>query len=127
MIAKSGILAAALLAPAVALAAPAAEKTAVPPVEHKIVSPRDPQSGLPTGQRMHKPFRVESKDGKTAYEVTPDAAGKLTIKLASGADGPAARVPDGEILLKGDLKIKVKDGLVIEGGERIGIAPLPSP
>lgn len=25
---------------------------------HSIVSPRDPQSGLPTGQRMHKPFTV---------------------------------------------------------------------
>ena len=25
-------------------------------VSHSIVAPRDPQSGLPTGQRMHKPF-----------------------------------------------------------------------
>jgi type VI secretion system secreted protein Hcp len=25
-------------------------------VSHSIISPRDPQSGLPTGQRMHKPF-----------------------------------------------------------------------
>jgi type VI secretion system secreted protein Hcp len=25
-------------------------------VSHSIVSPRDPQSGLPTGQRMHKPY-----------------------------------------------------------------------
>lgn len=25
-------------------------------VNHDIVSPRDPQSGLPTGQRMHKPW-----------------------------------------------------------------------
>ena len=25
-------------------------------VSHSIVSPRDPQSGLPTGQRMHKPW-----------------------------------------------------------------------
>ncbi|HEY4930932.1 MAG TPA: Hcp family type VI secretion system effector [Terriglobales bacterium] len=25
---------------------------------HNIVSPRDPQSGLPTGQRLHKPFTV---------------------------------------------------------------------
>ncbi len=24
--------------------------------DHDIVSPRDPQSGLPTGKRMHKPF-----------------------------------------------------------------------
>ena len=27
-------------------------------VSHEIISPRDPQSGLPTGQRMHKPFVV---------------------------------------------------------------------
>lgn len=25
-------------------------------ISHSIISPRDPQSGLPTGQRMHKPF-----------------------------------------------------------------------
>jgi len=25
---------------------------------HSIVSPRDPQSGLPTGQRMHRPFTI---------------------------------------------------------------------
>jgi type VI secretion system secreted protein Hcp len=25
-------------------------------VQHTIVSPRDPASGLPTGKRMHKPF-----------------------------------------------------------------------
>lgn len=29
---------------------------AVIAVSHSITSPRDPQSGLPTGQRMHKPF-----------------------------------------------------------------------
>lgn len=29
---------------------------AVIAVSHSIVSPRDPQSGLPTGQRMHKPI-----------------------------------------------------------------------
>jgi type VI secretion system secreted protein Hcp len=27
-------------------------------VSHSIVSPRDPQSGLPTGQRMHKPIVI---------------------------------------------------------------------
>ena len=25
---------------------------------HEIVSPRDPQSGLPTGSRQHKPFII---------------------------------------------------------------------
>ena len=27
-------------------------------VSHEIISPRDPQSGLPTGKRMHKPFII---------------------------------------------------------------------
>ncbi|HNC96714.1 MAG TPA: type VI secretion system tube protein Hcp, partial [Myxococcota bacterium] len=30
-------------------------KIGVIAVSHSIVSPRDPQSGLPTGQRQHKP------------------------------------------------------------------------
>ena len=31
---------------------------AVTAISHEIVSPRDPQSGLPTGQRLHKPIIV---------------------------------------------------------------------
>ena len=31
---------------------------AVIAVSHSIISPRDPQSGLPTGQRMHKPYVI---------------------------------------------------------------------
>ncbi len=27
-------------------------------VQHEIVCPRDPQSGMPTGKRMHKPFSI---------------------------------------------------------------------
>jgi len=34
---------------------------------HSVVSPRDPNSGLPTGQRMHKPFTVV----KTTDRATP--------------------------------------------------------
>lgn len=34
---------------------------------HSVVSPRDPQSGVPTGQRMHKPFTVV----KTTDKATP--------------------------------------------------------
>ena len=32
------------------------ESIGVIAISHSIVSPRDPQSGLPTGQRLHKPF-----------------------------------------------------------------------
>ena len=34
------------------------DSIAVIAVSHSIVSPRDPQSGLPTGQRMHKPYTI---------------------------------------------------------------------
>lgn len=34
------------------------EKIMVIAVSHEIISPRDPQSGLPTGKRMHKHFVI---------------------------------------------------------------------
>ncbi len=36
---------------------------AVSGFEHEIVSPRDPASGLPTGKRQHKPFKVVMEVG----------------------------------------------------------------
>ncbi|MCW3121415.1 MAG: uncharacterized protein JWQ38_907 [Flavipsychrobacter sp.] len=39
---------------------------AVIAVSHEIVSPRDPQSGLPTGQRMHKPFVITKELDKSS-------------------------------------------------------------
>ncbi|MCK6571690.1 hypothetical protein L6V77_11430 [Myxococcota bacterium] len=121
-----------LCTPALAAERAPAEKPAPAPAASgkpgdKVVSPRDPASGLATGKRQHKPVQLKAKDGKMIFEITPNAAGQLEIKLASGADGPAARVPDGELLLEGGLKIRVEAGFVVEGGERIGIAPLPSP
>jgi type VI secretion system secreted protein Hcp len=35
-------------------------------VSHSIVSPRDPQSGLPTGQRLHKPFTFTKEVDKAS-------------------------------------------------------------
>ena len=35
-------------------------------MSHEIVSPRDPQSGLPTGQRMHKPFVITKELDKSS-------------------------------------------------------------
>ena len=37
-----------------------AASTAPMKIRHAITSPRDPQSGLPTGQRMHKPVALAS-------------------------------------------------------------------
>lgn len=33
---------------------------------HSIISPRDPQSGLPTGRRMHKPLMISKQVDKTS-------------------------------------------------------------
>lgn len=35
-------------------------------VSHSIVCPRDPQSGLPTGQRQHKPFVITKELDKSS-------------------------------------------------------------
>ena len=35
-------------------------------VDHEIVSPRDPASGLPTGKRMHKPFVITKEVDKSS-------------------------------------------------------------
>ena len=40
------------------------DSIAVIAYHHSVVSPRDPQSGLPTGQRMHKPFTVVKNTDK---------------------------------------------------------------
>jgi len=53
---------------------------------HSIVSPRDPQSGLPTGQRLHKPFVVTTElgpDTPLLYNVlcTNENATSVTIKF----------------------------------------------
>lgn len=49
--------------------------------EHEVVSPRDHASGLPTGQRMHKPMAMAAAAGPTAsqqaYGDTKDAVGEM--------------------------------------------------
>jgi len=34
-------------------------------VQHEIVCPRDPQSGIPTGKRIHKPFMITKELDKS--------------------------------------------------------------
>ena len=36
---------------------------------HEIVSPRDPQSGLPTGKRQHQPFTVTKPTDKSTIQL----------------------------------------------------------
>ena len=55
-------------------------------VSHSIISPRDPQSGLPTGQRMHKPYVITKElDMATPllYNVlcTNENLSEVTIKF----------------------------------------------
>lgn len=55
-------------------------------VSHEILSPRDPQSGLPTGQRMHKPFTITKELDKASpilYNVlcTNENLSEVTIKF----------------------------------------------
>jgi type VI secretion system secreted protein Hcp len=41
------------------------DSIAIIAVSHSIISPRDPQSGLPTGQRMHKPYCITKELDKS--------------------------------------------------------------
>lgn len=41
-------------------------KIAVISINHDIISPRDPASGLPTGKRMHKPFVITKELDKAS-------------------------------------------------------------
>jgi len=55
-------------------------------VSHSIVSPRDPQSGLPTGQRMHKPYVITKELDKSTpilYQVlcTNENLTSVTLKF----------------------------------------------
>jgi type VI secretion system secreted protein Hcp len=66
---------------------------------HSIVSPRDPQSGLPTGQRQHKPFVITKEIDKSSpilYQVltSNENLASVTIKFwtpqVRGAQGVGA-------------------------------------
>lgn len=55
-------------------------------VSHSIISPRDPQSGLPTGQRMHKPLVITKELDKASpvlYNIlcTNENVTELTLKF----------------------------------------------
>jgi type VI secretion system secreted protein Hcp len=55
-------------------------------VSHSIMSPRDPQSGLPTGQRIHKPYVITKELDKSTpifYNVlcTNENLTSVTIKF----------------------------------------------
>src|SRR3954453_17088413 len=62
------------------------DSIAVIAVSHSIISPRDPQSGLPTGQRMHKPYVITKELDKSTpilYNIlcTNENLSEVTIKF----------------------------------------------
>ena len=62
------------------------DSVAVIALSHSIVSPRDPQSGLPTGQRMHKPYVITKELDKATpvfYNVlcTNENLTEVTVKF----------------------------------------------
>jgi type VI secretion system secreted protein Hcp len=51
---------------------------------HEIVSPRDPQSGLPTGQRMHKPLIITKQLDKSTpilYQILCTNENLLSVTI----------------------------------------------
>src|SRR5437764_760728 len=62
-------------------------------VSHEIVSPRDPQSGLPTGRRMHKPLVITKETDKSSPLLwnmlcTNERITEWSLQFwAAGADG----------------------------------------
>jgi type VI secretion system secreted protein Hcp len=56
-------------APATAPQAAAPENIPIVDFDMAVVSPRDPQSGLPTGQRMHKPLVIRKEVDTTSPKL----------------------------------------------------------
>lgn len=66
-------------------------------LDYTIVSPREAQSGLATGKRMHKPFTITKELGRTAAApdtIAIDEAGaQLVIGVSSAAvDAATAKI-----------------------------------
>jgi type VI secretion system secreted protein Hcp len=78
--------------------------------EHKINLPRDPQSGQPTGQRMHQPFRVT--------KVMDKSSPLLFRSLTSGERLPEVTVQFYRTSAQGTQEhyftIKLEDAIIVD-------------
>ena len=70
-------------------------------VQHEIVSPRDPASGLPTGKRQHKPFVVTVEiDRSTPQLMNAIAKNETFSSFALDVAGPGGGASLYKISLK---------------------------
>jgi type VI secretion system secreted protein Hcp len=73
-------------------------------VQHEITSPRDAQSGLPTGKRQHKPFVVTKELDKSSpilYKVlaTNESISSLVVKFMASAGPSGTTINDYTVTL----------------------------
>ncbi|HEY2616656.1 MAG TPA: type VI secretion system tube protein TssD [Acetobacteraceae bacterium] len=73
-------------------------------VQHEITSPRDAQSGLPTGRRQHKPFVVTKELDRSSpilYRMlaTNETITSLVVKFMASAGPSGATVNDYTVTL----------------------------
>jgi len=88
---------------------------------HSIVSPRDPQSGLPTGQRMHKPLVITKELDKSSpifYNVlcTNENLTSVTIKFWS----PQIKAASGTGSVSQHYTIKLTNANIASIGSTMG-------
>jgi type VI secretion system secreted protein Hcp len=78
--------------------------------EHQIILPRDPQSGQPTGQRVHKPLKIT--------KVMDKASPLLFRALASGERLPKVEMKFYRTSASGTMEhyftIQLEDAIIVD-------------
>jgi hypothetical protein len=104
-------------------------------VEQSAKSPRDPQSGLPTGQRLHKPIVVETDKSSAAVvstKQTDQASPKLSVTKPTDQASPKLSVTKPTDQASPKLSVKATDkaspGLLKQGSTTpLSASPAPTP
>ena len=74
-----------------------------PGVQKNVLSPRDAASGLATGKRMHKPFRVADTDFDVNWNNIVKNDGKLYAEVITAREGSSGMATGRSVLVTGDL------------------------
>ncbi|UQZ88933.1 type VI secretion system tube protein Hcp [Deltaproteobacteria bacterium Smac51] len=86
------------------------DETLIEAFEHQIVLPRDPQSGQPTGQRVHKPFKVT--------KVMDKCSPLLFRSLTSGEKLPEVKMKFYRTSAQGTMEhyytITLEDAIIVD-------------